>query len=216
MVNVFVELGERKSFAGAVDWPGWCRWGKGGEDAALEALAQYASRYDAVAERADVSLPRRPGVFKVVERMPGTATTDFGAPGVIGDCDAAAITALRAARFRALLVACWDMFDEVVATSPSQLRKGPRGGGRDRDKMVAHVLDAEAAYARKIGVRMKAPAYTDTAAVQQLRAAICEVLDAPSDGEPLGEKGWPARYAFRRIAWHVTDHAWEMEDRRTQ
>jgi hypothetical protein len=40
------------------------------------------------------------------------------------------------------------------------------------------------------------------------------VLSRPSDGGPLAEKGWPARYAARRIAWHALDHAWEMEDRR--
>jgi len=24
---------------------------------------------------------------------------------------------------------------------------------------------------------------------------------------------WPARYAARRIVWHVLDHAWEIEDK---
>jgi len=26
-------------------------------------------------------------------------------------------------------------------------------------------------------------------------------------------KKWTVRYAARRIAWHVLDHAWEMQDR---
>ena len=33
------------------------------------------------------------------------------------------------------------------------------------------------------------------------------------DGSVPVPKGWPHRYAARRIAWHVLDHAWEMEDR---
>ena len=28
------------------------------------------------------------------------------------------------------------------------------------------------------------------------------------------ENGWTTAYAARRIAWHVLDHAWEMQDRR--
>jgi hypothetical protein len=53
---------------------------------------------------------------------------------------------------------------------------------------------------------------------------LLDVLGASSSGEPLKEKGpeaplkapgkrWPPRYAARRIAWHVLDHAWEIEDR---
>jgi hypothetical protein len=38
-------------------------------------------------------------------------------------------------------------------------------------------------------------------------------LRRPSKGGPLTEKGWPQPYAARRIAWHVLDHAWEIEDR---
>ncbi|MGH2773763.1 MAG: hypothetical protein ACRDIU_11590 [Actinomycetota bacterium] len=37
-VKVFVENGSKRVFAGAVDWPGWCRSGKD-EQEALEALA---------------------------------------------------------------------------------------------------------------------------------------------------------------------------------
>jgi hypothetical protein len=93
------------------------------------------------------------------------------------------------------------------------VRQGPRGGGRDRDKMVDHVLGAEAAYARKIGVRHRQPALDDKPAIAALRADIAAVLRQPSDGPPPVPNGWPPRYAARRIAWHVLDHAWEMQDR---
>jgi hypothetical protein len=105
------------------------------------------------------------------------------------------------------------VFDEVAGAAPAQLRKGPRGGGRDRDKIIDHVLGADAAYARKLGVRHREPAAGDTAAVAALRAEVLAVLSSPSDGTPPVPKGWPARYAARRIAWHALDHAWEIEDR---
>jgi hypothetical protein len=99
----------------------------------------------------------------------------------------------------------------VIAQAPAVLTKGPRGGGRDRDPIVAHVREAEWSYARKLGLRLPAPTTDD--AVAALREAILDVLSQPSDGtDPVG-KGWPPRYAAARIAWHILDHAWEVEDR---
>ncbi|HEX9540240.1 MAG TPA: hypothetical protein VGA04_18930, partial [Streptosporangiaceae bacterium] len=107
----------------------------------------------------------------------------------------------------------WATFDEVAAASPAELRKGPRGGGRDRDKLVDHVIGAETAYARKLGVKLKQPAIDDIAAIEALREAIAAVVGAPSGGSPVVPSGWTTRYAARRIAWHVLEHAWEMQDR---
>jgi len=210
---VFLEVGKKRVFACALDWPGWCRAGKD-EDLALEALAAYAPRYAVVPERAGIAYPARVGEnLEVVERLPGSATTDFGAPGEIAGADAERTTRAQAERLTALVVASWAAFDRVRAGAPAALRKGPRGGGRDRDKMVDHVLGAEAAYARKLGVKHPQPAIDDPAAVAALREDIVAVLRAPSDGSPPVPKGWPPRYAARRIAWHVLDHAWEIEDR---
>ena len=89
----------------------------------------------------------------------------------------------------------------------------PRGGGRDRDKVYAHVLAAETAYARKIGVRHKEPSLDDAGAIAALRADIGAVLTAARAAEPPTANGWLPRYAARRVAWHVLDHAWEIEDR---
>jgi len=76
------------------------------------------------------------------------------------------------------------------------------------------VVAAEAAYARKLGVRMPSPAPGDAAAIAALRGAILAALrSAAEHAAPAMEKGWPPRYAARRIAWHVIDHAWEIEDR---
>jgi hypothetical protein len=210
---VFLEVGKQRVFACALDWPGWSRSGKD-EAAALEALAAYVPRYAVVPEQAGIAYPARVGErLQVVERLPGSATTDFGAPGVIAGADAKRTTGAQGERLVALVLASWTVFDRVRAVAPAALRKGPRGGGRDRDKMVDHVLGAEAAYARKLGVKHRQPAIGDRAAIAALRDDLVEVLRAPSDGSPPVPKGWPTRYAARRIAWHVLDHAWEMEDR---
>ena len=210
---VCLEVGQKKVFAAALEWPGWCRAGKT-EQEALEALAEYLPRYAIVADRAGIGLPKKVAdSFDVVERLKGDASTEFGVPGAVAKADGEKVTAAAATRLAALVTGAWTVFDEIAAVTPAELRKGPRGGGRDRDKMVAHVLEAEAAYARKIGIKMKPPAIDDIEAIETLREAIAAELATVSDGSPPVERGWPHRYAARRIAWHVLDHAWEMQDR---
>lgn len=210
MIAVYLELGTKRAFAAAFDWPGWCRVAKT-EDQALEALAAYLSRYQPVVTLAGLVVPG--SEFEVAERVAGSKTTDFGAPAAVPARDADPLSAEQAGRLVALVQACWTFLDQVAAATPAALRKGPRGGGRDRDHMLQHVLGAEAAYAGKIGIRRTQPQVGDTAAIGEARAAILAVLGAPSPGGPLRDGGWPARYAARRIAWHVLDHAWEMQDR---
>jgi hypothetical protein len=195
-----------------VDWPGWCRVARG-EDAALEMLAAYAPRYTRVASRAGLELPVRSAAdFEVADRVPGTMTTDFGAPDVAIALDSRPVPAAEASRMAALLSAAWDELAEVVSRSPAALRKGPRGGGRDRDAMVSHVVEAERSYARRFDVRMSAAEWRD-GGVEELRRRLLEAVSRPSGGSPPTERGWPLRYMVRRMAWHVLDHAWEMEDR---
>ncbi len=215
-IAVVVESGDRRVFASALDWPGWCRCAKD-EAGALEALAAYASRYSAAPRAAGVKFPASGSVgadsFQVIERLPGSATTDFGAPGAIADADRRPLTAKEATRQADLVNGAWVVLDAVVQRAPALLRKGPRGGGRDRDAVVDHVLGAEVIYARKIGWRGKPPAGNDRPAVEAHRQAILDALRAASVGAAAGDTGWPVRYAARRIAWHVLDHAWEIEDK---
>ncbi len=46
-IDTYLEVGEKRTFAGAIDWPGWCRPGRD-ETSALHALFEYAPRYAAV------------------------------------------------------------------------------------------------------------------------------------------------------------------------
>jgi hypothetical protein len=208
-VAVYLEQGPKRTFACAVDWPGWCRVTRG-DDEALEMLAAYARRYAKVAKRAGLALPKPD--FEVVAHVEGTMTTDFGAPDVPIPADSQPVKSAEAKRMTALLQAAWDELDAVARRSPSSLRKGPRGGGRDRDAMVDHVVNAERAYARKVDVRMSAVEWRELG-VAEMRRRIVAVVSQPSDGKPLVARGWPVRYMVRRMAWHVLDHAWEMEDR---
>jgi hypothetical protein len=202
-------------FACALDWPGWCRRAKT-EEEALDALADYAPRYAAVAKGAGLRFPSGSLEFDVVERIPapgGTtfAPVDFGALGDAAAADSLPMSAPQAKRLAALVESSWAVFDDVVAGAPAQLRKGPRGGGRDRDAVFAHVVGAETSYARKLGVRHKVPG--DPAALRELRSEIADVLRAAPAVDPAAGIRWLPRYAARRIAWHVLDHAWEIEDK---
>ena len=145
--------------------------------------------------------------FDVVERVAGNATTEFGAPNIGTPSDRRPLTAAQARREAALLAACWDVLADVAAGAPPVLQKGPRGGGRDRDPIVQHVADAEKQYARKVAIDARG---LDS---ESFRAAVLDAVRAARSGEPLVDKGWPVRSMTRRMAWHVLDHAWEIEDK---
>jgi hypothetical protein len=213
-IEVVAEVAQKRSFASALDWPGWCRSGRTPEDA-LEALAAYSDRYAAVAAAVGLRLPAVAGVesFVVIEEVAGNATTEFGAPSVAAAVEVRPATAKDANRAATLLSAAWTVLDEVVASAPAHLRKGPRGGGRDRDAIYEHVLGAEQAYARKIGVRVRQPSRDDTAAIAATRQAVLTVIRADRTGKPARDGGWAPRYCARRLAWHALDHAWEIQDR---
>jgi hypothetical protein len=221
LLDIFLEVGKKKTFAGAVDFPGWCRWGKD-EDQALETLIEYAPRYARALEGSGVEfLP--PAVRKdlvVVERHPGNATTDFGATDAVLDSDSAAISPAERDRFEKILIAGWKTFDQAAALAEGkELRRGPRGGGRDREKIIRHVLDADHAYLRRLAWKYKQdPDALLQDELDRMREAILEAVAAGARGEipekgPRGGKIWPVRFFIRRLAWHTFDHAWEIEDR---
>ncbi|HEU0235490.1 MAG TPA: hypothetical protein VFR14_03500 [Candidatus Limnocylindrales bacterium] len=210
-IAVALETTPKKTFATAVDWPGWSRSGKSAE-LALEALVAYATRYRPIADAAGEVLPTDLTV-EVVETAGGGSGTEFGVPSRVTDADRRPTSAADGDRLARLVRAAWDRFDRTAAAAPAELRKGPRGGGRDTAKMVGHVVEADHAYAREIGLRVRPSSPADGDAIEAMRAAILDVLRQPSDGSPLADRKWTARYAAGRIAWHALDHAWEIEDR---
>lgn len=220
-IQVYLEIGRKRVLAGAVDWPGWCRGGRD-EASALQALFEYSQRYAHILHNAQIEfpIPTDQAAFTVIERLEGNATTDFGAPDIPPSSDRQPIDQVDVARYHALLTAYWQAFDTAVQQATGKaLRKGPRGGGRDLDKIIEHVVSADASYLRRLGRSFKESHAEDVSeTIGRLRQAILDGLAAAARGElpahgPRGGVLWPPRYFVRRSAWHLLDHLWEIEDR---
>jgi hypothetical protein len=218
---VYLEIGEKKTFAGALDWPGWCRSGRD-ETSALQALFEYGKRYERVVRTTQLGFqpPTNITAFTIIERLQGDATTDFGAPGIAPSFDAQPVDHAELERLKSLLQAGWQAFDAAtIAAYGKELRKGPRGGGRDIDGIIGHVLGADAGYLAQLGWKFKlVEEAVSRKALDQTRQAILEALPSAAHGKlfsrgPRGGLRWTPRYFVRRSAWHVLDHAWEIEDR---
>ena len=95
--------------------------------------------------------------------------------------------ASEAERQSGLVAATWTVFDRIVRAAPAALAKGPRGGGRDRDAIVDHVLGNDTVYARKIGIRERQPGAGDAAAIAALRTAILDALGTAQGGSRPGD-----------------------------
>ena len=202
----YLEKGPKRVFAGSTEWPGWSRGAKD-DEAALAALTEYSSRYGEVAVRAGVEFDE--SWFRewtVVEIVVGSGATDFGVPERVVSADRRSITGATATKWASLLEASWHHFEDIASNAPGSLRKGPRGGGRDRDAVRAHVEEAEESYGVNMGIARKLD-------LKARRATMLALVAAGGSGEPIQGKKWPLRYAVRRVLWHVLDHAWEIEDR---
>ena len=220
-IPVYLEVGQKRTFAGALEWPGWCRGGRD-EASALAALVEYGPRYAGIfsSTRLAFTPPADPEAFAVAERLIGNSTTDFGAPDLAPRHDAEPFDEAERERSEAILAAIWRAFDQAVSAAEGwELRKGPRGGGRDRDGIVRHVLGADAGYLRRLAQTFNQDDDVPLSdELERTRAAILTALAAAARGEipeegPRGGKIWTPRYYVRRVAWHTLDHAWEIEDR---
>jgi hypothetical protein len=220
-IDVYLEIGQKRAFAGAIDWPGWCRSGRD-EEQALQALLEYGPRYAEAlgGARLGFKAPARISALKVVERLKGNATTDFGAPDMAPAVDEQAVDEAERKRFEKVLRACWQAFDAATqAAAGRTLRTGPRGGGRDLEKIARHLLESNEAYLGQLG--WKAPKNEGRNTASQLERNLQDALAglaAAAHGEiaargPRGGLRWTPRYFVRRVAWHVLDHAWEIEER---
>ncbi|HEY7736107.1 MAG TPA: hypothetical protein VH813_04875 [Candidatus Limnocylindrales bacterium] len=219
-IEVGIEVGGKRTFASAIAWPGWARGARGEADA-LDLLACYGPRYAAAlgSMAGDLEVPSGPDDLVVVERVPGSGGTDFGVPSRVMDRDRAPVDETELQHQIAILSATWTTFDAAAqAAVGAVLRKGPRGGGRDLDAIVDHVLEAERAYLVQIGGENRTlQDATPEARMADLRARVRESLADRVRGEPPPPRRraplWPVRYFVRRSAWHALDHTWEIEDR---
>jgi hypothetical protein len=156
----------------------------------------------------------------VKERLEGNATTDFGAPGLTPASDAQPVDSAELKRLQKILKACWRAFDEnVKAATGKTLQTGPRGGGRELEGIIRHLLGSDSGYVAQVGWKLEKDEMEDLdKQLDRTRQGILKALTSSARGEipargPRGGLRWSPRYFVRRIAWHVLDHAWELEDR---
>ena len=155
-LRVILEIGKkRRVVAGAMDWPGLDRWGTS-EDDALAKLESYLSRYAGVAERAGLSSAfKRAGPMTVVERVPGSSSTDFwGIAHVPSEIEREVLSEKDLERRLAVLQASWSYFDDTASRVSAELAPGPRSAGRTREQIIRHTYGNEPEqFSRKVEVR---------------------------------------------------------------
>jgi hypothetical protein len=220
-IAVALEIGpKQRVFAQALDWIGWCRAGKD-EVRALHQLVIAGPRYAPVAARAGLAFTIPPSfeTFEIVERVPGTATTDFGAPAVPLPSDQKPLAEADIEQFISLLTACWSTFDDVLHSISADLRDKKPERGRSPDAMRLHLLQTDRMHLSAFGSVFRQP---DPAHVAEQEAAvrgqiIAALRAVPRDENiaPRRKHGflWTPRFAVRRSAWHALDHAWELQGR---
>ncbi len=214
-LRLILEVGKkRRVVAGAMDWPGLDRWGTS-EDSALEKLLSYVPRYAGVAERAGLANAfARARDVEVVERVPGSSSTDFwGFAHVPSQIEAEVLSAAELERRLDLLRAGWAYFDDVASRVSAELRPGPRSAGRSRDQIIRHVYANEPdQWSRKVEVRTELDVVLTPDGLAKHRREYLDAIRAyNAEGKPA--RTWPIQFLVRRTAHHVMDHAWEMEDR---
>jgi hypothetical protein len=217
-VRTIIQRGpkDKRAVAFSIDWPGWSRGARSAE-LALETLESYRERYRAVAGIAGLQGEfDAAGPLEIVEDMVGTGSTDFWGisfspssteHGPMGDAEfERAITLLRA---------CWAFFDGVAARVSAEMRKGPRGGGRDRDRIIRHTIRTESEdFAKQVGLRIPEEGALTPDGLRQHRDAYVAAMRAYNAGEVERRmRSWTLPFLIRHSAYHTLDHAWEMEDK---
>lgn len=215
-LRVMIEQGRKKPVAVAVafDWPGWERSGRSEEDA-LGVLDTYRQRYAKVAKLAGLEDEFDAiGDPVVVERVEGIGMTDFyGLSMRAAGPEQQQMSNAECERKITLLRASWTHFDDVASRVSAELRKGPRGGGRDRDRIVEHVNNVEISdFAQKVGLTTPIEAQQDPDALRAYREEFCAAI-REYNARGAAARNWTVQFVIRHSAYHVLDHAWEMEDR---
>ncbi len=216
-IRVTLEIGpkDKKVVAVAPDWPGLERGAKTAT-AAIEKLQAYLPRYAKVAKLAgmDAEFAATTDV-DVVERYKGTGSTDFwGISFAFSSIDGQDISSGELERELTLMQACWKYFGNVRSRVSAELQKGPRGGGRDRDRIVLHVCANEQDWAKGLGVGIKDGEWvTDAKGLKAFRRDYCKAIQTFHAEGRMMARTWPLRFLIRHTAFHTLDHAWEMEDK---
>jgi hypothetical protein len=205
----------KKVVAFAIDWPGWSRGAKT-SDEALATLELYRMRYRPIAVLARMAKEfDTAGPLTVVEDRIGTGSTDFwGISFSPSSMEQGRMDEEEFDRKIKLLRACWTFFDGVAVQVSAEMRKGPRGGGRDRDKIIRHTIRTESEeFAKRVGLRVPEGSALTPEGLLSHREAYVDAMRAYHVGEGRPMKSWTVSFLIRHSAFHVLDHAWEMQDK---
>lgn len=206
----------KRVVAFALDWPGWSRGAKTDEEA-LAMLETYRARYRPIAELAGMTDEfDGSGALKVVEDKVGTPSTDFWAISFApSSTESDPMDEAALERGITILRACWAFLDSVAGRVSAEMRKGPRGGGRDRDAIIRHQFRVESLdFAKHVGLDMADGPILAGRELQQYRDNFVAGMRAYNSGEPAKRmKKWTLPFLIRHSAFHTLDHAWEMEDK---
>jgi hypothetical protein len=207
---------EKKSVAYAIDWPGWSRGAKSA-DVALETLESYRERYRPIAELAGMAGEfEAAGPLNVVEDRVGTPSVDFwGISFSPSSTEHGPMDEAELERKITLLKASWAYFDGVAARVSEEMRKGPRGGGRDRTRIIRHVIRNESEdFAKQVGLRIPEEGALSPDGLRRYRETYIAAMRAYNAGEVEKRmRSWSLPFLIRHSAFHTLDHAWEMEDK---
>jgi hypothetical protein len=217
-VRTVVEHGtkDKRSVAFSLDWPGWSRGAKTAE-LALETLEAYRDRYRPIASLAGMSREfDDAGPLEIVEDRVGTGSTDFwGISFSPSSTEHGPLSDAEFDRAITLLRAAWAYFDGVAARVSPEMRKGPRGGGRDRDRIISHTIRQESeSFASGVGLRIPEGGALTPDGLRQYREDYVQAMRAYNAGEVEKRmRSWTLPFLIRHSAFHTLDHAWEMEDK---
>ena len=217
-VRTVIERGTKgnRSVAFSIDWPGWSRGAKTPE-LALEKLESYRDRYRPVTSLAGMAGAfDAAGQLEVVEDRIGTGSTDFwGISFAPSSAEMGSMTEGDLERGLTLLRAAWTYFDDVAARVSPDMRKGVRGGGRDRDEIIRHVIRQESeSFAEQVGLRIPEGAALTPDGLRRHRETYVEAMRAYNEGRVEKRmRSWTLAFLIRHSAFHTLDHAWEMEDK---
>ena len=217
-IRTVIERGprEKRSVAFALDWPGWNRGAKSA-DLALETLESYRERYRPIADLAGMAREfDAAGSLEIVEDRVGPGSVDFW--GISFSASSTEHGPLSDAEFEReikLLRACWTFFDGVAARVSPEMRKGPRGGGRDRNRIIRHTIRTESEdFAKQVGLRIAEEAALTPDGLRRHRETYVEAMRAYNVGDiEKRMRSWTLPFLIRHSAFHTLDHAWEMEDK---
>ena len=206
----------KKSVAFALDWPGWSRGAKT-EDVALETLEVYRERYRPITALCGMEEEfTAAGPLKVVEEKVGTGSVDFwGISFSPASTETDPMDEAAMERDITVLRACWAFLDSVAARVSPVMRKGPRGGGRDRDAIIRHQFRVESLdFAKQVGIDMPDGPILAGKELQRYRDTYVAGMRAYNAGPAERRmKKWSLPFLIRHSAFHTLDHAWEMEDK---